>query len=127
MDKDNTEKPPKKNRLDNLRPPWKPGECGNPHSKNIRKGYKQRGTILREIADLDVKKIPQFAKMAKGLPKGTTIEDLINLALVKQAAKGKIDAIKEVQDTLYGKIKDVKEISGPDGGAIPVIIDDISE
>lgn len=70
----------------NLKSPWKPGESGNP--KGRPEGAKHRSTILKEL-----------------LARGNT-EESVNQALIDKALTGDVPAIKEIQDTMYGKIAD---------------------
>lgn len=83
---------------------FKPGQSGNPAGKP--KGAKNRATILREILSLPLVSIDALKKHADGLPEGVTIEQAINYALAREASKGDVAAIKEVNDTLYGKLTD---------------------
>jgi hypothetical protein len=41
-----------------------------------------------------------------------TIEDAVYIALIKKALDGDVNAIKEISDTMYGKLKDSMEHSG---------------
>jgi len=41
-----------------------------------------------------------------------TVEDAVNIALIKKALEGDVNAIKEINDTLYGKITEKHEIDG---------------
>lgn len=78
---------------ENIIPPKK-GEIRNPKGKPP--GTKNRSTLLR-----------------KWLEAGTkvgTVEDEVILALIKKAKSGDIQAIKEIQDTLHGKIADKSEV-----------------
>jgi len=88
---------------DNIIPPVK-GEVRNPNGRPV--GSKNRATILKKYMDLPISNIPALAKLAGGLPEGCTIEDAINIALIREAAKGDVAAVKEVHDTLHGKITD---------------------
>lgn len=47
-----------------------------------------------------------------------TVEDTVILALINEARKGNVQAIKEVQDTIYGKIADKQELTGANGGPV---------
>lgn len=83
--------------------PAKKGEVRNPKGKPV--GTKNRSTILLkwlpskiEITD------PETKQQVK-----VTLEDAINLAIIKKAADGDVAAFKEIQDTLHGKLKEVTE------------------
>jgi len=103
-------------------PPWKKGQSGNPKGK--AKGTRNRDTILREMLALTLKKKGADGKMADvehpldPSRKSITVEEGINAALVNRALKGEIRAIQEIQDTLYGKIKETKVLENPDGSAL---------
>lgn len=74
---------------------WKPGESGNPAGKP--KGTLNRKTLLQKWTTV---------ASANG-----TVEDDIALALIKQANKGDVAAIKEIFDGLHGKIVEKSEIA----------------
>lgn len=78
--------------------PWEPGQSGNPDGRP--KGSKNRSTIIRELLALNVKD-PEG--------KDVTNEVLVNHALLTKALGGDLGAIKEIQDTVYGKIVDKSE------------------
>jgi hypothetical protein len=60
------------------------------------KGTKNRSTLLKKWLEVG-------AKVG-------TVEDEVILALIKKAKSGDIQAIKEIQDTLHGKIADKSEV-----------------
>lgn len=116
-------KRPTEKSLKNLMPPVKKGEIRNP--KGRPKGSRDRATILREI-------LVAMVKDGKGKNKKNPLtgakemnyEEAVDVAIVKRAIGGSIEAIREIKDTLHGRLADKKEISGPDGGPV-IIIDDI--
>jgi Family of unknown function (DUF5681) len=80
------------------------GETSNPNGRPV--GTKNRATILKYWLGTPVTiKNPETGEIVK-----CTLEDKVNLALMQKALKGDIGAIKEIQDTLYGKMKEVHEI-----------------
>ena len=86
------------------------GKGFDTHPENIKKGRdkgsKNRATILRKWIDVATKvKDPATGKETTG-----TIEDEIKLALIIKAKSGDVAAIKEIDDTLYGKIADKAEV-----------------
>lgn len=88
----------------NLKPPKK-GEIRNPHGKPV--GTKNRSTLLKKWIGVHAKvKNPITKELQEG-----TVEDLINIALIDKALSGDIQAIKEVNDTLYGKIVEKQDIT----------------
>lgn len=89
---------------------FKPGQSGNPQGR--APGTKNRATILNRLCELQADSIPALKKLMKegALPKGITVEEAINYALVREAAKGDISAIREMQDTVHGKLVDKTEV-----------------
>ena len=79
------------------------------HPENIGgrpKGAKNRSTILRKWIETAAKVTdPETKKTFTG-----TIEDKVKLALITKALSGDVAAIKEIDDTLYGKIADKAEV-----------------
>lgn len=77
------------------------GKGFDAHPENIGggrpKGTKNRSTILKRWLEVQIKD-------------GLTVEDEVILALIKKAKQGDVQAIKEIQDTLHGKIIDKTEV-----------------
>lgn len=97
---------------DRLKPHrFKKGQSGNPAGRP--KGSRNRSTILNELLQLPVldskgkKKINPLDKKDKHI----SYEKLIMIALIKKAAEGDVKAIREIQDTMYGKIKDETDVN----------------
>lgn len=90
---------------------FRPGQSGNPSGK--AKGVKNRSTILKKWIELDCTiSDPETGKDISG-----TIEDKIALALIGKALKGDVPAIREIYDSIYGKM----EIGGTDFEGLTVI------
>jgi hypothetical protein len=90
---------------------WKPGISGNPSGKT--KGAKNRSTILKKWIEANCTlSDPETGKDISG-----TIEDKIALALIGKALKGDVPAIREIYDSIYGKM----EIGGTDFEGLTVI------
>jgi hypothetical protein len=92
---------------ENIKPPQK-GEIRNPKGKPV--GTKNRSTILKKWVKVKVKirgKANPYLEDITG-----TVEDEIVLALITKARGGDVQAIKEVYDTLYGKIQENQRIEG---------------
>lgn len=81
-------------------------------------GQKNRSTVLREIYETVIN-----GKLVTGEDGKLTVEQAIMNSLVRKAIEGDIPAIKESQDSIYGKLSDKTELSGPNGGAIPTKIE----
>jgi hypothetical protein len=96
--------------------PFKKGETpkgAKPFSKDYQpkkngrpEGSKSRSTILKKwlLAELDI-----VNPITKDKQRGT-VEDEVMLALITKARKGDVTAIKEVLDTMYGKLTDKVQI-----------------
>ena len=88
----------------NIKPRYKKGESGNPTGRP--KGSKNRSTILRKWLEVATTiKNPITKKDEK-----VTVEDEIILALIREARKGNIQAIKEIQDSMHGKMTEKQEV-----------------
>lgn len=79
------------------------------HPENISggkpKGAKSRSTILKKWIEINAKiSNPETNKIEVG-----TYEDRIALSLLEKARSGDVPAIREIMDTLYGKIPDKSE------------------
>lgn len=111
------------NSLKNLIPkPWPKGTSGNP--KGYPKGKPNRSTILKELLALT---LTQNGKAVENpldpKQKKMTIEQAVNIALIQKALKGNIEAIKEIMDSVHGKITEKKELTGADGEPLmPVVV-----
>lgn len=82
---------------------FKKGQSGNP--KGRPKGSRNRDTLLRKWLETKTSiKNPVSGKVEK-----ITVEDEVVLALIKEARKGNVTAIREIQDTMYGKVADKLE------------------
>ncbi len=90
---------------ENIIPPVK-GEIRNPKGKPV--GTKNRKTLLKKWLELNANILtPITGEKVDG-----TIEDAVYIALIKKALDGDVNAIKEISDTMYGKLKDSMEHSG---------------
>ena len=86
---------------------FKPGQSGNPSGRE--KGSKNRSTILKKWIEVNCSiSDPSTGKEITG-----TLEDKIALALIGKAIGGDVAAIKEVYDSIYGKLEQgSKDIDG---------------
>lgn len=85
------------------------GKGFDAHPENIcktghPKGTKNRATILRKWIDTKKKFEDPTGKLVEG-----TLEDEIYLALLAKGLEKDVAAIKEINDTLYGKIAEKGE------------------
>jgi hypothetical protein len=90
------QKAPKKAPRNNLRPPWKLGESGNP--KGRMKGKRNFATIFK-IATEEVAEALQLEKK----PDAVQIE-LVKRG-IKEGLKGSYSFYKDIMDRLYGQVK----------------------
>lgn len=90
---------------ENLIPAGK-GEVRNPKGKAV--GTKSRKTLLKKWLELSA----SVAKPITGEAVTGTVEDAVYLALIKKGLEGDVNAIKEISDTMYGKLTDKTEHSG---------------
>lgn len=89
--------------------PFKKGQSGNP--KGRPEGAKSRSTILNKWLSVNT---DIFNPITKDKERGT-VEDEVVLALVTKARKGDVPAIREILDTMYGKLTEKQElgVNGP--------------
>lgn len=89
----------------------KPGEVRNPFGRPV--GSKNRATVLKQILESQALKTINKSLASKlgddpdFVP--TTIEEQVLASLVLQAISGDVAALKEVQDTVFGKLTDKVE------------------
>lgn len=81
---------------DNLRPPWKPGESGNPGGRPKGRSLTAR---LRELLD-------RGEINGKPIKDGQQVADLVAKALIKAAVRGNVKALQYIFDRVDGKIPD---------------------
>lgn len=96
----------KAKRLANLKPPFRKGQSGNP--KGRPEGARNRSTVLKELLET----VCDFQNPLTLTRQTADLETQVMVALVAKARRGDIAAIKEIQDTLYGKLTEKKELSG---------------
>lgn len=87
--------------IDNLTP-YEKGVSGNPKGKIA--GTKNRSTVLKELYAMVIQ-----GKDFSGAEKSMPVETAMMTSLIMQGLKGDVMAIREAQDTVYGKIVDKSE------------------
>ena len=102
-----TEKMGIERRLANLRPPWKPGESGNPRGMPGRPKKKPITAAYEAVISDPLP--PGLRKFRLGqreleLPEGSTFADLIALGQCAAAIKGNTAAAEEIANRLEGKV-----------------------
>ena len=107
-------------KLENLRPPWKPGESGNPsgrpRNKPITAAYQDR---LNEKLPDALRKV-NVGSVTVELPEGATYLDWIAFGQCIEAGRGNAAAAREIADRIEGKVPKPVEVSGPEGGSLDV-------
>jgi hypothetical protein len=105
----------KKHRVntDGLRPPWKPGESGNPAGRTPN--VKTIPEILRKIGEEEGTKV----SVEDG---GATKLDVVMQQVYKFAREGKSWAVQFIAERTEGKVTDTHEIVGQVPIAMEVIV-----
>jgi hypothetical protein len=105
-------------------PTFAPGKAtrftsdNQPKNRRSRKGIPNRSTVLKKWLTAKTKIINPITKdQERG-----TVEDEVVLALITKAVMGDVPAIREILDTMYGKLTDKQEQLGAEGGSLEVII-----
>lgn len=86
-----------KGRIENLRPPWKPGESGNP------RGRPKGRPISDSYGDFADMPLPEELCRELGLPLGATYGQGLTSCLFRTAMKGNISAVREIREGIEGK------------------------
>lgn len=88
---------------------FKKGQSGNPAGRP--KGAKNRSTLLKELLELTVRsKTGMMKHPLDPSKKSIDYQTAVMVALIKKAMSGDVKAIQEIQDTMYGKIKDETDV-----------------
>jgi hypothetical protein len=82
----------------NLRPPWKPGESGNPGGRPKKK------PLTDAYAAILGKPVPAEVAEKLKVDTSTTYAEIIAMALAREAVKGNVRAAGELADRVEGKI-----------------------
>ena len=104
----------------NLKAPWKPGECPNPKGRG--KGSKSITTHIHEMLDRKLES-PETPISKQG--KRITVAEAIALRLVGKAVKGDMSAIREIQDRTEGK--SVETVNSNNVLVVPDWVKDMSQ
>ena len=103
QDGQNTEK--NTARTAGLRPPWKPGQSGNPGGRPKRKVLTDAYTAL-----LDQNIPPDLARKLQ-ISESSTYAEVIAMALVREAVKGKVNAAAELADRAEGRVMERVQVN----------------
>jgi len=96
-----------------------------PNKRRSRKGIPNRATILKRLLRAKVT-LPAHLVPGRQARQGT-LEEHVALALIGRALRGNVQAIREILDTVYGKVKDQHEITGQDILPITIIQPTVQE
>jgi hypothetical protein len=83
-----------KGRIENLRPPWKPGESGNPDGRPKKWPISDRYSFLVEMP------LPKKLRLELGLWKGATHADAVAKRQIDAAIAGDCRAAREVREAI---------------------------
>lgn len=106
-----------KGRIENLRPPWKPGESGNPNGRPKRRPISARYATFAEVP------LPEKRCRELGLAPGSTYGDGVTKALYEMAMNGKRGAAREIREGIEGRTVERPEASGPGIATLHVVYD----
>lgn len=94
-----------------------------PANRGRKKGVPNRATILKKWLKLKTNFPNQngqgqkiFEQLETDLQ--ITAEDKVVLSLIAKAWQGDVAAIREVMDTMYGKLTEKHELGNPDGSGL---------
>lgn len=111
----------KARRLKNLRPPWKPGESGNPG------GRPRKEIVTARLERFAEQLVPEDMRKLMKLKAGARWADawvvVMNRAVITGARQSQIAAFREMLDRIEGKSVARVEVAGEGGG--PIEIDEI--
>jgi hypothetical protein len=86
-----------KGRIQNLRPPWKPGESGNPS------GRPKKRPISNLYAEFAERPVPEKLRRKLGLGVGATFAEAQTVSLFTAASNGNVQAAREIREGIEGK------------------------
>jgi hypothetical protein len=97
-----------KGKIENLRPPWKPGESGNPS------GRPKKRPLSDTSGEFAGRRLPEELRLQRGLWDGATFADAVTQALFMSATNGDVSAARELREGIEGKASErPREIPGP--------------
>ncbi|MGB9242890.1 MAG: DUF5681 domain-containing protein [Candidatus Acidiferrales bacterium] len=93
-----------KGRIQNLRPPWKPGESGNPS------GRPKNRPISDFYAEVAQRPVPEKLRRTLGLARGATFAEAQTVSLFIAASNGDVRAAREIREGIEGKANERSKI-----------------
>jgi hypothetical protein len=106
-----------KGRIENLRPPWKPGESGNPDGRPKKRPISDRYNSFAETP------LPKKRRLELGLPRGTTYGDALTMRLFDAAIDGNCRAAREIREAIEGRPNEPSETIQSPIRDVKVIVD----
>lgn len=106
-----------KGRIENLRPPWRAGESGNPGGRPKRRPISARYAAFAEIP------LPEKRCRELGLPPGSTFADGVTKTLYEMAMDGRPGAAREIREGIEGRTAERPETSAPGITTLHVVYD----
>ena len=98
--------------IENLEP-FKKGQSGNPNGRP--KGSRNRATIVREWLEVQ----QEINNPITGQKEKLQQQDIITLALIKQAREGNVRAWEALMDSAHGKVVNLHDVNNGDGKNLP--------
>src|ERR1051326_8357870 len=95
----------KAKRLANLKN-FPKGQSGNPAGRP--QGTRNRSTVLKEL----LQQVVDFTNPLTLKKESADLETQVMTALIARARRGDVTAIREILDTVYGKVSEKSELSG---------------
>jgi|SRR5580698_8973241 hypothetical protein len=87
----------RRGKIENLRPPWKPGESGNPSGRPKKRLLSE---VYGEHAELP---LPEKLRLKLGLWEGATFADALTRGLFLSALDGNPSAARELREATEGR------------------------
>jgi hypothetical protein len=104
-----------KGRIQNLRPPWKPGESGNPD------GRPKNRPISNLYAEFAERPVPEKLRRALGLAKGATFAEAQTVSLFTAASNGNVQAAREIREGIEGKANERSKLGGKEEIVVRIV------
>jgi hypothetical protein len=92
---------------------FKKGESGNPNGRP--KGSRNRATIVREWLEVQ----QDITNPITGEKERLQQQDIITLALIKEAREGNVRAWEALMDSAHGKVANIHDVNNREGANLP--------
>jgi hypothetical protein len=96
-----------KGRIENLRPPWKPGESGSPRGRPRRRPLSDRYAAFAEMP------LPEKRCSELGFAPGAPYGDAVAKTLYDSAINGKCAAAREIREGIEDRAAERLESAAP--------------